>query len=143
MAKLNIDLLDKEIRRPLVPEPTEHEAYGAMIHRGKVETAGPADAATGPTTTSALLSERGKTHGDFKIHAAATQAIKACMLSVHKITPASDTPIPAWETLSPTQRESLEMIAHKIGRILAGNPNFKDHWDDIAGYAKLVADECK
>ena len=31
------------------------------------------------------------------------------------------------------------MIAHKIGRILAGNPDFKDHWDDIAGYAVLIS----
>ncbi|WP_257617167.1 hypothetical protein [Campylobacter pinnipediorum] len=33
------------------------------------------------------------------------------------------------------------MIAHKIARILAGNPNYKDHWDDIAGYATLVSKE--
>jgi hypothetical protein len=33
----------------------------------------------------------------------------------------------------------LEMIAHKIGRVLAGDPNHADHWDDIAGYARLVA----
>jgi hypothetical protein len=23
---------------------------------------------------------------------------------------------------------------------LAGDPNFKDHWDDIAGYAKIAGD---
>lgn len=34
----------------------------------------------------------------------------------------------------------LEMIAHKVGRILAGNPHFEDHWADIAGYARLSAD---
>ena len=33
------------------------------------------------------------------------------------------------------------MIAHKIGRILAGDPNHIDHWLDIAGYATLVAKE--
>ena len=27
-----------------------------------------------------------------------------------------------------------------LGRILAGDPNFHDHWLDISGYAKLVAD---
>lgn len=32
------------------------------------------------------------------------------------------------------------MIAHKIGRILNGDPNYADSWIDIAGYAKLVAD---
>jgi hypothetical protein len=38
------------------------------------------------------------------------------------------------------QREALDMIAHKIGRILNGDPNYADSWVDIAGYAKLVAD---
>jgi hypothetical protein len=43
--------------------------------------------------------------------------------------------------LNPSQREALDMIQHKIGRILAGNPNHHDHWHDIAGYATLVANE--
>jgi len=48
-----------------------------------------------------------------------------------------------WSYLSPTQREALDMTAHKIGRILAGDPDHKDHWDDIAGYTTLVAKELK
>jgi hypothetical protein len=35
--------------------------------------------------------------------------------------------------------ETLDMIAHKIGRIIAGNAAEPDHWRDIAGYAQLVA----
>jgi len=31
------------------------------------------------------------------------------------------------------------MNAHKIGRILNGDPNWSDSWHDIAGYAQLVA----
>jgi hypothetical protein len=38
------------------------------------------------------------------------------------------------------QIEALDMICHKIGRILNGDPNYADSWVDIAGYAKLVAD---
>jgi hypothetical protein len=34
--------------------------------------------------------------------------------------------------------ESLEAIAAKIARILAGNARETDHWQDIAGYATLV-----
>ena len=30
--------------------------------------------------------------------------------------------------------------SHKLGRIINGNPDKVDHWTDIAGYAKLVAD---
>jgi len=46
---------------------------------------------------------------------------------------------PGWKNLNAMQRESLDMIAHKIGRILAGNPNFKDHWVDGSGYFELIA----
>jgi hypothetical protein len=31
------------------------------------------------------------------------------------------------------------MIAHKLGRIVNGDPNYVDSWVDIAGYATLVA----
>jgi len=78
--------------------------------------------------TKDLLAERGKTHGDFSLHAQITQELKEVM-NEHGV-----------QKLSHVQREALEMIQHKIGRILAGNPDHKDHWDDIAGYAKLVSD---
>lgn len=80
-------------------------------------------------STTALLAERQKTHGDFAVHAQITCAIKDLMYDYEN-----------WERLHVTQREALDMIAHKIGRILAGDPDFKDHWDDIAGYARLVAE---
>lgn len=44
-----------------------------------------------------------------------------------------------WNSLPPHMRESLDMIANKIGRIMNGNPYYKDSWHDIAGYATLVA----
>ena len=85
--------------------------------------------------TTELLNERGKTHGDFSDHAGITQALKSAMQYHNRD---GD----AWAKLTDPQREALEMIVHKIGRILAGNPNFRDHWDDIAGYARLVAERC-
>lgn len=81
-------------------------------------------------TIQDTLAERQKTHGSFSDHAWCTQSIKSIMKSPNR-----------WQDLTPTQREALEMIAHKIGRILAGNPNHHDHWHDIAGYATLVANE--
>lgn len=78
--------------------------------------------------TSELLSTRGKTHGEYRDHARITQRLKDIMRAE-----------PGWGRLSDIQKETLEMNAHKIGRILAGDPNFVDHWDDIAGYAKLVS----
>jgi hypothetical protein len=79
-----------------------------------------------------ILTERGKEYGLFKDHAVITQHIKDIM----RTSPSSN-----WFLkLDEDQREALEMIAHKIGRILNGNPNNVDSWADIAGYAKLVAD---
>ena len=85
-------------------------------------------------SVNTLLAERAKTHGDFSDHAKITQRLKRVM---------SDTRPDGWLRLSAEQCEALEMIAHKIGRILAGDPNVKDHWDDIAGYATLVAGKLK
>ncbi len=42
--------------------------------------------------------------------------------------------------LTDDQVEALEMVCHKIGRIVNGDPDYSDSWHDIAGYAKLVAD---
>ena len=79
-----------------------------------------------------ILTERGKEYGLFKDHAVITQHIKDIM----RTSPSSN-----WFLkLDEDQCEALEMIAHKIGRILNGNPNNVDSWADIAGYAKLVAD---
>jgi hypothetical protein len=78
-----------------------------------------------------LIAERAKTNGDFRVHARVTQKLKSIVQAEMK-----------WESLTDSQKESLHMIMHKIGRIIAGNAAFKDHWDDIAGYAKLVADQC-
>jgi hypothetical protein len=45
-----------------------------------------------------------------------------------------------WDVLDHVKREALEHIATKIGRILSGDPNHRDHWEDIQGYARLVED---
>lgn len=81
---------------------------------------------------SSILSDRAKTHGEYIDHANFTQAIKDV---IHHTT--------AWDQMTNHQRETLDMIAHKIGRILAGDPSFHDHWLDIAGYAQLSADRLK
>ncbi len=77
----------------------------------------------------AILAERGKAHGDFTDHARFAQELKG--IAYHSGN---------WEKLTSVQAEALEMILHKVARILAGNPNHQDHWDDIAGYATLVSE---
>jgi hypothetical protein len=85
--------------------------------------------ATEVQSVDKTLTERSKTHGIFLHNAFAIQSLKKSMLGN-----------PNWEFLEDDQREALEMIAVKIGRILTGNPNEPDHWHDIVGYAKLVED---
>lgn len=84
---------------------------------------------------SATLQERGNRYGPFDGHAMITQSIKDCMNGKYVNT--------NWNKLAPDQKEALEMIAHKIGRILNGDPDYDDSWIDIAGYAKLVADKLR
>jgi hypothetical protein len=74
-----------------------------------------------------VLIERGKTHGDYTHMSITIQKIKDAMGSGE-----------AWSQCSSTQRESLELIATKIGRIVCGDPNCHDHWTDIVGYATLA-----
>lgn len=81
-------------------------------------------------TTEEILAERSKTHGDFTDNARVMQGLK-------RVAEAS----PNWEVkLTPVQKEAIHMILHKVGRICSGNPNIHDHWDDIAGYAKLASE---
>lgn len=76
-----------------------------------------------------VLAERGTRYGPFAEHARITQDLKQDMR--HRTN---------WDSLTYSQQEALEMIAHKIGRILNGDPNYLDSWVDIVGYTQLVID---
>jgi hypothetical protein len=78
-----------------------------------------------------VLEERGARYGKFTGHAEVTQMLKTVIASaLNKRN----------RTLAPDQQEALDMVCHKIGRIVNGDPDYADSWVDIAGYAKLVAD---
>ncbi len=79
-------------------------------------------------STDDILKKRGKTHGEYADHAQFTQHFLRAVMKYKN-----------WGRLSDCQHETLHMIAHKIGRILTGDPDIADHWDDIAGYACLVS----
>lgn len=70
-------------------------------------------------------------HGTFSVRAGLAQAIKADMRRFYGGRLAGD------------QKQALDEIAGKISRICCGDANDPEHWDDIAGYAKLVADRLK
>ena len=79
-----------------------------------------------------ILNEREKTHGDFIHVAEFAQGLKQEMRCSA-----------GWELMRGRQREALDLIATKIGRILFGRPGEADHWRDIAGYAELAAECCE
>lgn len=77
----------------------------------------------------ATLNERGKRYGEFADHAWISQSLKKVMHSCK-----------AWPALTMDKREALDMIQHKIARILNGDPEYDDSWRDIIGYTQLVID---
>lgn len=77
-----------------------------------------------------LVNERGIRYGKFKDGAEIMQSLKDTMRDVD-----------GWNNLTASQKEALDMIQHKIGRILNGDPTYDDSWKDIAGYATLIVNE--
>lgn len=75
-----------------------------------------------------ILKEREVTHGNFMAKA---QFIDKVQNIINKN---------AWNELDADQKEAIHMILVKLSRILYGNANHVDHWDDIAGYATLVSE---
>ena len=82
------------------------------------------------TPTEALITERGTRYGKFKDGADIMQSLKDTMRDVD-----------GWNNLTASQKDALDMIQHKIGRILNGDPTYDDSWKDIAGYATLIVNE--
>ncbi len=83
-----------------------------------------------PKGRDPLLAARQKTHGDFLDNARISQGIKA-VLEAERTYPSNV-----------IFREAIDMIALKLSRICSGQAHFRDHWDDIAGYAKLASEAC-
>lgn len=84
-----------------------------------------------------LLVERQRTHGSFELNARISQVLKSVIQGRYVGQPSE------YNSLDPVHREALDMIALKLSRILSGQASYADHWDDIAGYAKLASEACK
>lgn len=90
--------------------------------------------APAPAPLDAVLTERGSRYGVFMGHAHVTQDLKHA-ITMHLAT--------RNKKLQVDQQEALDMICHKIGRIVNGDANYDDSWVDIAGYAQLVVDRLR
>lgn len=71
------------------------------------------------------LNERQAVYGPFECQAEIEQELRA-VVSNHS------------GRLYAHHSVALGMICHKIARILNGDPNHRDSWHDIAGYAQCV-----
>jgi hypothetical protein len=77
-----------------------------------------------------VLQERGARYGSFDTHAEITQDFKRVLDKHLKINGKE------WPDIL---KEAADMIFHKLGRAVNGDPLYADTWVDIAGYAQLVA----
>lgn len=74
--------------------------------------------------------DRQATHGDYASYCHAVAAISAAVEWHRSLA----------KPLGHVADESLNMIIRKVARITTGDPNFVDHWLDIAGYATRMAE---
>ncbi len=81
--------------------------------------------------TQELLTERGTTHGDFHENALYAQQLRALWRAS-----------PKWSQIHPVQREALDNLATKLSRILSGQAECRQHWEDVEGYAHLALEAC-
>lgn len=80
-------------------------------------------------TTTDTLSAREYTHGNFSDVAYCATCLKTEFYAASRR---------SGNIISSVQHEAVDMICAKLARIACGDPNFADHWHDIAGYATLV-----
>lgn len=79
-----------------------------------------------------ILAQRGARYGNFIDQAEHCLTIKGTifgLMGIEKV-----------QTLKSDQIEAISNIANKLARITNGDPHYHDSWQDIAGYAQLVAD---
>jgi hypothetical protein len=79
-----------------------------------------------------VLEERETTYGGFTMNAIVSQGMKSHLKLGS-----------SWNSMPVAHKEALEMICHKMSRIVNGNSEYKDSWTDIIGYASLVEKELK
>jgi hypothetical protein len=84
---------------------------------------------------TSLLNQRESTHGDYEDTARIAGKLKAL---IHQET--VNRQRRGQQNLTFKQLESLDLISTKIGRIIAGDANNPEHWEDIAGYARLIVE---
>lgn len=84
------------------------------------------------TNIETMLDEREKRYGSFKNHSELSIALKNVLRREEK-----------FHKMEPFKQEALDMICHKVARILNGDSDYDDNWVDVSGYSELVVRELK
>lgn len=84
------------------------------------------------TKVDAILEERGGRYGTFESNARTCQRLKNVLHSQE-----------GWYRLSYVQREAVEMMMHKISRLVNGDATYLDTVVDISGYNQLMLDHMR
>lgn len=80
----------------------------------------------------AILNERGQNYGTFEDNALTAQRLKLVLRAQE-----------GWYRLSVVQQEAIEMMMHKISRLVNGDPTYVDTVVDISGYNALMLESMK
>jgi hypothetical protein len=84
------------------------------------------------TDVDQILGERGNRYGTFESNAKTCQLLKNVLHSQE-----------GWYRLSYVQREAVEMMMHKISRLVNGDATYLDTVVDIAGYNQLMLEHMR
>jgi hypothetical protein len=87
---------------------------------------------TDETNVDQILGERGNRYGTFESNAKTCQLLKNVLHSQE-----------GWYRLSYVQREAVEMMMHKISRLVNGDATYLDTVVDIAGYNQLMLEHMR
>jgi hypothetical protein len=78
-------------------------------------------------TIKKVLDDREKRYGQYQVVSKISQELKYIMQYS-----------PNYATMPDYMKESLDLIANKLARILNGDSLYDDSWRDISGYCTLV-----
>ena len=91
-----------------------------------------ADEALTRPDPAALTTERGNVHGPADMQFSTAQMLRGIIRWAANMRREH-----GFDEINPIQLEALEMDAVKTSRILWGDPDHSDHWDDKMGYSYL------
>jgi len=108
------------------PKDEDLEEYESHIKPGAVVRV------EDPKSVDAVLNQRGQRYGSFHMNS---------VVYVHLMEVFEQSP--NWTEAPPSVKHACGNIATKLARLLTGEVMYDDNWQDIAGYATLMAKICR